>query len=47
MEYAADTLGANRVDEIKYQDNMYIWIFDRNIFENLEPVFGPKETTED
>ena len=47
MEYAADTLGANRVDEIKYQDNMYIWIFDRNIFEDLEPVFGPQKAADE
>lgn len=39
MEYAADTLGKNTVEEIKYQDDMYIWVFDRNIFEDLEPVF--------
>ena len=39
LDYAADTLGANKIEEIKYQDNTYIWVFDRNIFENLEPVF--------
>ncbi len=39
IDYAADTLGKNRIEEIKYQDNMYIWVFDRNIFEDLEPVF--------
>lgn len=41
MKYAEDTLGKNRIDEIKYQDGTYIWIYDRNIFENLEPVFVP------
>ncbi|MBR6159414.1 MAG: hypothetical protein IKQ40_03850, partial [Lachnospiraceae bacterium] len=40
IDYAADTLGKNRIEEIKYQDNMYIWVFDRNIFEDLEPVFA-------
>lgn len=39
IEYASDTLGAHKVDEIKFQDNLYIWVFDRNIFDNLEPVF--------
>lgn len=39
MAYAADTLGANKVEEIKFQDNLYIWVFDRNIFSGLEPVF--------
>ncbi len=39
MDYASDTLGRYRVDEIKYNDDLYIWIFDRNIFEGLEPVF--------
>ena len=47
MEYAADTLGANRVDEIKFQDDLYIWIFDRNICKDFEPVFGPKDAGED
>ncbi len=47
MEYGADTLGANRVDEIKFQDGMYIWIYDRNIFENLEPVFKPAAAAEE
>lgn len=41
LDYAADTLGKNKIEEIKYQDNMYIWVFDRNIFENLEPVYTP------
>ncbi len=40
MKYAADTLGAHKIDEIKFQDNLYIWVFDRNIFSNLEPVFN-------
>ena len=43
MEFAADTLGANKVDEIKFQDSTYIWIFDRNIFEDQKPVFAPAE----
>ena len=47
MDYAAETLGANRVDEIKFQDGMYIWIFDRNIFDNFEPVFAPQKAEED
>ena len=44
MEYAADTLGANKIDEIKYQDSLYIWVYDRNIFSDLTPVFGPTES---
>ncbi len=40
MEYAADTLGAARTDEIKYQDGLYIWVFDRNIFKDHESVFA-------
>ena len=43
LDYAADTLGANKVEEIKFQDDMYIWVYDRNIFENLEPVFAPAD----
>ncbi len=43
MEYAAETLGQGRTDEIKYQDGLYIWVYDRNIFENFEPVFTPGE----
>lgn len=43
LEYAADTLGKNKVEEIKFQDNMYIWVFDRNIFHDLEPVFTRSE----
>ena len=39
MEFAADTLGANAVETIKYRDDIYIWVFDRNIFSDLEPVF--------
>ncbi len=39
MQYASDTLGKYKIDEIKYQDDLYIWVFDRNIFKNLEPVF--------
>ena len=39
IEYAGETLGAHKIDEIKFQDNLYIWVFDRNIFSNLEPVF--------
>ena len=39
MRYTEDTLGKHRIDEIKYQDDLYIWIFDRNIFHDLEPVF--------
>ncbi len=39
MEYAADTLGSHKIDEIKFQDDLYIWVFDRNIFKDLEPVF--------
>ena len=40
MENLRDTLGANKIDEIKYQDNLYIWVFDRNIFKDLKPVFS-------
>ena len=47
MNYAADTLGANRIDEIKFQDGLYIWIYDRNIFDDLEPVFAPEKAEED
>ena len=43
LDYAADTLGANKIEEIKYQDNTYIWVFDRNIFSDLAPVFTPSE----
>lgn len=39
MGYTADTLGKNKIEEIKYQDNMYIWVYDRNIFSDGEPVF--------
>ncbi len=40
MENLKDTLGAHKIDEIKYQDNLYIWIFDQNIFSDLKPVFS-------
>lgn len=46
IEYAKETLGANKVEEIKYQDGMYIWVYDRNIFEDFEPVFGPASEEE-
>jgi len=39
MEFCADTLGKHKIEEIKYNDNLYIWVFDRNIFSDLKPVF--------
>ncbi len=46
MKYVGDTLGKHRIDEIKYQDDLYIWIFDQNIFKDLEPVFCEPKTDE-
>ena len=43
MEYAADTLAKHKIEEIKYQDHLYIWVFDRNIFHDLKPVFCEKK----
>ncbi len=39
MEFAADTLGKHVSEEIKFQDDLYIWVFDQNIFKDLEPVY--------
>ncbi len=41
--HVGDTLGTHKIEEIKYQDDMYIWVFDRNIFRDLEPVFNDKK----
>ncbi|MCR5301921.1 MAG: hypothetical protein K6E49_05735 [Lachnospiraceae bacterium] len=38
--YCADTLVANCVEEIKYDDDLYILVFDRNVFSGLEPVYS-------
>ena len=40
MEYTKDTLVANSIEQIKYDDNLYILVFDRNVFSDLEPVFS-------
>ncbi len=39
-EYTKDTLVANCTREIKFDDNLYILVFDRNVFSDLEPVFS-------
>ena len=40
LEYTKDTLVANSIEQIKYDDGLYILVFDRNVFEDLEPVFS-------
>ncbi len=40
LEYVADTLVPNAIDKIKYDDSLYILVFDRNIFSDFEPVFS-------
>ena len=40
LGYTQDTLVKNCIDQIKYDDNLYILVFDRNIFEDFEPVFS-------
>jgi len=40
MEYTKDTLVKNSIEQIKYEDNLYILVFDRNVFDNFEPVFS-------
>ena len=40
MAYTKDTLVANSIEQIKYDDGLYILVFDRNVFEDLEPVFS-------
>ena len=40
MRYTEDTLVANSIEQIKFNDDLYILVFDRNIFEDLEPVFS-------
>ncbi|MBO4904973.1 MAG: hypothetical protein J5367_07090 [Lachnospiraceae bacterium] len=40
MGFTKDTLVANSIEQIKYDDNLYILVFDRNVFDNFEPVFS-------
>ena len=40
LEYTKDTLVKNSIEQIKYEDNLYILVFDRNVFDNFEPVFS-------
>ena len=40
LGYVKNTLAANATDTIKYDDDLYILIFDRNIFSDFEPVFS-------
>ena len=35
MAYTKDTLVANSIEQIKYDDGLYILVFDRNVFEDL------------
>ncbi|MCR5687285.1 MAG: hypothetical protein K6G58_04625 [Lachnospiraceae bacterium] len=42
MRYLEDTLAPHKIEEIKYQDDLYIWVFDHNIFHDLEPVYKPQ-----
>ncbi len=40
LEFTQDTLVKNCIEQIKFDDNLYILVFDRNVFENFEPVFS-------
>ena len=40
LEWTQDTLVANCTEQIKFDDNLYILVFDRNVFEDFEPVFS-------
>ena len=40
LEFTQDTLVKNSIDQIKYDDSLYILVFDRNVFDNFEPVFS-------
>ena len=40
LGYVQTTLVPNCIEQIKFDDNLYILVFDRNVFENLEPVFS-------
>ena len=40
MGYVEDTLVPNAVETIKFDDGLYILVFDRNIFSDFTPVFS-------
>ena len=40
LEWCKDTLVANCIEQIKFDDSLYILVFDRNIFEDQTPVFS-------
>ncbi len=40
MDYVKDTLVPNATETLKFDDNLYILVFDRNIFSDFEPVFS-------
>ena len=40
LSWCEDTLVANCIEKIKYDDGLYILVFDRNVFEDQNPVFS-------